>query len=222
MGYAKRKGDVIRAEARKVATMLEGLKVVLDVQHLYRTGIHAGDRGTIFHMEGGAHVAEADLALHYAQVAMVALRGWGATVLTNEPAQGILVGPYSRRQAAAMVLGANCYVACHVNAGDGGYCLGEFMDGTPGVGLAGWITAALVEGCHELKSAQVAPLKPGKRGAVCIKGFTAGPAVICEPFFGDRFGHWPLMTAAGLERVGAALARGISDWWTKRLTGVPR
>ena len=96
MGCAQRLNPLIHAR-------LAGCRVAVDVQHLYRDGKHAGDRGAIFTLEGGARIAEVQATVLYAQALVEWLRSRGAEVLTNDPVHGIMVGPYSRRTASEMI-----------------------------------------------------------------------------------------------------------------------
>lgn len=196
---------------------LEGLRVAVDVQHAYRSGIHAGDRGTQYTLESGGKVWESDCALHYAQALSSALRDLGATVWSNDPAQAMLVGPYSTRQAQAMNLGANCYLACHLNAGGGSYTLTEYDGGSTWrsweIGLGTRIAGELKTSFPEITSPIVRELARIDRGWVCVSGFVRGPALILEPLFGDNPKHQALMSLSGLEAVGAAIARGVVTWW---------
>jgi N-acetylmuramoyl-L-alanine amidase len=98
---------------------LIGLRVVLDVQHAFRGGRHAGDRGARFRRADGATVDEIELALDYATAARRFLLQLGASVLTNNPSDGILVGSYEQRARVAEAWRADVYLACHVNAGAG-------------------------------------------------------------------------------------------------------
>jgi N-acetylmuramoyl-L-alanine amidase len=193
--------------------VLEGLKAVVDVQHIYRSGIHRWDRGTVYRLATGGKVNEADCAVHYAQTLAAQLRSWGALVWSNEPKSGILVGPYATRQIAATALGANLYLACHLNAGRGTYALVEYMDGGLGAAVGKAITSELANSLPEVDSGKVVVLEPTDRGAVCIRGFTAGPSVILEPLFGDNAVHQRLLSLAGLEMVGLGVARGVATWW---------
>lgn len=192
--------------------MLEGLKIVVDVQHLYRSGIHRGDRGTVFRHPDGTTSIEADMATHYALTLADALRSRGATVWSNDPGAKMLIGPYWSRTAQAMALGADVYLACHVNAGGGSYARAEYMAGSTGEPIARAVVEELARVVPEVKSRQVVPLRRGQRGAVCIEGFV-GAGIILEPFFGDSLANAPLTTLAGLERVGRAIADGITHWW---------
>lgn len=194
---------------------LSGLRVAVDVQHLFRVGDHAHDRGAEFVTDTGGVVTEGDCALHYAQVLVGVLRQAGATVWTNEPGSHLLVGSYALRQRAAALLDADVYLACHVNAGGGSYATAEYMAGRVGSDLARAITDELAASVPGIRSRKVVPLSPGQRGAVCIEGFRRGPAVLVEPFFGDHPGHRQLLTLPGLVLVGEAVARGLITWWCR-------
>ena len=194
----------------------------MDVQHVYRDGIHAGDRGTIYRLAGGGHVAEADMAMLYADALRVYLLACRATVFTNDPRRGILVGPYSRRQASAKALGANVYIACHVNADSDEHANQarmEYMTGDRyGRSLAGCVAAELSASIPEIPSGVAVPLIAGQRGAVCIEGFTTDAkantaAIVCEPFFGTNPRQQALMSGAGMALVGQAVGRGVATWF---------
>jgi N-acetylmuramoyl-L-alanine amidase len=212
MGWAKRAGDVRRADDAARAVMLERVKAVVDVQHLYRDGIHTGDRGSRYRLKDGSTLWEADAALQYAAVIGRELKSLGASVWTNDPHSGILVGPYSRRHQSAMVMGANLYLACHLNAGGGAYASVEYMRLTASEPIAKCVTAELEQSFSEIHRSRTVALAPGDRGAVCVQGFTTGPAIILEPLFGDYADHQGLLTLVGLERVGQAIVRGIVTW----------
>lgn len=217
MSTAAQNGNGVLAERCR------GLRVAVDVQHLYRAS-HPNDRGTIFKLVGGTTVAEAALATGYAQALAEHLRARGATVFVNNPATGMLCGYYSTRNRQAAGLGVHAYLACHVNAGRGGYALLEYMDPqAPGRGsgpgvvgaarLANWIGASLDQ-FPAVLGYRTNALRHGQRGAVCIEG--CGPAVaalVVEPFFGDNPGHQALVSAAGLASVGEVIGQGVASWW---------
>lgn len=199
-----------------------GLKVAIDVQHLYRPS-RPSDRGTVFQLEGGTTVAEADIATGYAAAAAEYLRGAGAEVLVNDPARRQLVGYYSQRNREATRWGAHCYLACHVNAGRGSYCLMEYMDQATAVGsrtgriaaarLANWIGSMLVQ-LGGILSHRNNVLVHGDRGAVCIEGCGESvAAVLVEPFFGDNPREQELATGRGVSLVGEWIGQGVASWW---------
>lgn len=211
--------------------------IAVDIQHLYRTGIFAGDRGTRFRMADGRTLYEADAVTTYAQALAAWLRAWGAQVVVNDPARGILVGPYSRRNAQAatlegrvtaegVVLGhVDAYLACHLNAGLGDYALCEYMatlpaaTGTVCQALADWILHGGIND-PEVRGRSVKRLVRGERGAVCIQAVAPTvPALILEPFFGDQPRHLPLLETARLVRLGQEIGQGVAAWW--RATHAP-
>ena len=129
------------------------------------------------------------------------------------------------------------YVACHINAG-GGRSGSAFYDGRSGGGarLARGLADELGE-LDELHGGFAFPSyadpQPGAgagenewRGDASkhwtwgawstIAGIYDGPAnlsgVCVEPWFLDNPSHRPLATGEGAERVGEALARGLSAW----------
>ena len=210
MGYAAKSSLDLR-------TRLVGLRVAVDVQHLYREGQHAGDHGSTFTLEGGGKIAEAQAAVAYAQALVAWLRARGAAVLTNEPAAGILTGPYSRRNAAALSWGAGAYLACHVNAGGGGYALAEYPLACEGQVLGDLIGAELVKRFREIRAHTTRALSPGARGDVCIEGCSKdAPAIVLEPFFGDTPAMQPLFAAGRLTELGEAIGEAVASWWEKR------
>lgn len=191
---------------------LAGLRVAVDVQHAYRSGVHALDRGSVYRLADGTKRLESDLAAEYARALCAAMAAGGATVWTSDPTMDLLVGPYSRRQKQATALGANLYLACHVNAGHGSYPVVEMMEGTPGRTMATVIVRELGE-LPGLINRRVQRLSRLDRGAVCVRGFTAGPSLLLEPFFGDNPTHEWLMDHVGLQAVGQAIARGVAMAW---------
>ena len=214
MGYAKRASAAGLPPI--LATRLSGLRVAVDVQHLYKPAPHDQDRGTIFTLEHGLKIAEAQISTLYAQALILWLHARGAVVLPNAPSTGILVGTYTRRNLEANRWGAHAYLACHVNAGNGAYCLNEYAAGTPGSVLALAIGTALTDEFKELSDHGEQPLVIGQRGYVCIGEFDRSrAAVIVEPFFGDHLSHQALIPAAQLVQVGAAIGEGIAKWWER-------
>ncbi len=199
---------------------LDGLKVAVDVQHLYREGIHRHDRGSFYRLRAGGSTWETDCSLHYAQALTARLEEQGAHVLTNEVRTAILVGAYSSRQHAAMAWGANAYLACHLNSGGGDYALCEYAEAGDGAALGGSIVNELVA-LHGVKSAHVVGLNEGDRGLVCVRAFTSGPAVIVEPLFGDNPDHQWFLSLEGLAMVGELIARGVAGWWRTSRTPLP-
>jgi N-acetylmuramoyl-L-alanine amidase len=196
---------------------LAGLKVVVDTQHLFRTD-HPTDRGTIYTLADGTHVAEADAALAYSAALVGALRSFGAQVLTNDPHAGILIGTYPQRNRVAAAWGAQIYLACHVNAGRGSYALAEAMGYSElSTSLASRVMMTVAQNVPEVLTFTWHSLRIGDRGSVCIDRFPAdGAAVILEPFFGDTPGMQRLFRADRLADLGRRLALGVGGWWLYR------
>ena len=212
MGWAERQSAALRAR-------LFGCKVAVDVQHAYRSGSHANDRGAVFELRNGAHLAETQATTVYAQALASWLAARGAAVLANDPVAGRLVGPYSDRLAAAAAWGAQAYIACHVNAGGGIYALAEYLIKTPGQALGASVLAVLAERFPEIRGTKVNPLAPGQRGAVCVEGFPADrPAIILEPFFGDNLLQQELFAHDRLVALGEAVGEGLAAWWERLAT----
>jgi hypothetical protein len=216
VGWAERQ-NVSNGLPRILATRLSVLRAAIDVQHAHRQGRHAADRGSIYTLPNGTHIAEADAATIYAAAMVSWLRARGAAVLTNNPATGALCGPYSSRNHEANLWGASCYVACHVNAGGGSYAATEYMAGTSGDALGLSIRIQLGHDFPEIKSNRGVPLAQGQRGAVCIEAI--GPntaAIVLEPFFGDTPWQQGLFAAPKLHQLGETTGEGIAQWWERR------
>jgi len=213
MGYAQRENDAA-GRPRVLEGRMAGARVVVDVQHVYRTGLHARDQGSVYTLPNGSHVAEAALSGTYAAALVAALRARSAAVLTNVPTRGVLVGPYERRNREANAFDAHAYLACHVNAGGGTYGAAEYMVGGGGQPLAQRIGLAVTATFPEVRGWKCVPLMDGQRGAVCIQAVDARRvALILEPFFGDCPAHVSMMGAAALQGLGEAIAAGLSEWW---------
>jgi N-acetylmuramoyl-L-alanine amidase len=196
---------------------LAGLRVVVDVQHLYREH-KPHDEGTVYVLGNGLHVTEAHAALGYAGALTAWLTGQGATVLTNDPKHAMLVGYYSARNRVANAFEAHAYLACHLNAGRGSYAALEAMTVSAGLGLADAIGLALVTPAFPaILHYKVVRLSQGMRGAACIEACAASvAALVVEPFFGDNPRHQPLLLAPELKRVGEAIGHGVASWWRRR------
>jgi hypothetical protein len=210
MGWESRSNQ--RATAL-IATRLVGMRVAVDVQHLYRAS-HPGDQGSVYTDATGAHVTEAHLATIYALAMADWFRARGATVYTNDTRRGLLVGDYWTRNRQAAEWGCHAYLACHVNAGGGRYAAAEYIAGDSPI-MANAILAELARAVPELVTTKVVPLTLGVRGAVCIESFhrPGASAVLVEPFFGDCAQCRPLWAAPRLAGIGAAIGEGVARWW---------
>jgi hypothetical protein len=221
MGYASRLNPNSggRALPPILATRLSQLRVVVDVQHLYRTPL---DRGALYTLPNGTHMHETDATLRYAAALTAWFRARGAAVLTNNDTfvPGIgwfrLVGPYSRRHLDALSWRAHAYIACHLNAGGGNYAAMEYL--TPSsAGLALSMVMQLRGDFPVTIPRGVArALVPGDRGGVCVEGMGHLPTVICEPFFGDNVLQQGLFNPPELQAVGESIGEGIARWWEAR------
>jgi N-acetylmuramoyl-L-alanine amidase len=216
MGVAARM-NAANGFPRILATRLSTLRAAVDVQHLYRTGLHRGDRGSRYTLANGTHINEADAALIYAAALTAWLKARSAAVLTNNPITGELTGPYSRRIKAATMWGTDCYLACHLNAGGGSYAALEYLVGSTASGqLADRVRTQLIP-FSEIRSTHAVPLAPGQRGEVCLRGFPrSGAALILEPFFGDNPDQQDLFAATKLHQLGETIGEGIAQWWERR------
>lgn len=212
MGWAERQNNG-RGLPRILSTRLSGLRVAVDVQHLYKSH-NPDDRGAIFELAGGFRLAEAQAATTYAQACVSWLRARGADVLTNHPANLELVGTYYRRHKQAEKWGAHAYLACHVNAGGGSYAALEYPVGAAGIPLGSRIGCCLTDGFKEILQHKLISLSPKARGFACVGSFPHDrAAILVEPFFGDNPRHQGLMSTPRLVAVGEAIAEGVARWW---------
>lgn len=200
---------------------LSGLRVAVDVQHLYRTD-RPHDQGTLYVLPDHTHITEGQAATVYAAALAGQLVEWGAETLTNDPARGILTGTYPERNRAADAWGAHVYLACHVNAGGGSYARAEAMASSPdSMALATRVLGPLTNQVPVILAGTVAPLRRGDRGPICIDHFPLErAAVILEPFFGDNPRNADLFLGPNLQRIGCCLAAGVAWWWAAK-TGRP-
>jgi len=206
MGYASR-------QRKRHAVSLEGLRVVVDVQHLYRPN-KPKDRGSVYALADGTTTTEGGAVVVYAGALRAFLEERGAEVLTNDPTHWILVGPYSTRHRAVNAWKPHAYLACHLNAGGGRYALMEHMSMSRGKALAEAIGQSLSAIFPALADHRTLALKSTDRGAVCIERVEdPAAAVLCEPFFGDNPAHQALLAAPELHRVGRAIGLGVAAWW---------
>jgi N-acetylmuramoyl-L-alanine amidase len=152
---------------------------------------------------------EALLTPVYLLAAEKRLRELGHSVLV------VSDGQYTARHARVREYAADVYVACHLNAGGGDYGLAVHdARSTGGRALAGAVVRSLTAACPELRRGVVGDTVGFPRARACIEGVFAGkPVGLCfEPAFMDRPEHQALLTPAGLERIGRALADGIDAW----------
>jgi hypothetical protein len=206
VGYAERTARLLRVR-------LEGLRVAVDVQHLYKTS-NPLDRGAIFDLPGGFHLSEAQAVTVYAQALCTWLMARGAAVLTNNPAGKVMVGSYYRRLKEAQKWDAHAYLACHLDAGNGSYALLGHVAGTSGSGLGTRIGWRLCEDFPEILSYKGIAMSEKTRGYVCIAGFpTDRAAVLVEPFFGDNQRQQSLLSSPRLVAVGESIGEGVARWW---------
>ena len=200
--------------ARTLAESLKGLKVAVDVQHLYKAPPDNNDHGAAFVLADGRRVTEAQLSTQYAAALCAWLRARGAAVVTNDPVGGRMLGSYASRNRQATAQGVNAYLACHVNAGGGSYSAVEYMVGTPGAALAQQVGAKLAAAFPIYHGTKAVALVRGQRGAVCIEDCARTiPAVILEPFFGDNPKHQVLATPTMLRILGEAIGQAVAAWW---------
>lgn len=193
---------------------LTGLRILVDVQHLYKKH-RPGDRGALFTLADGRHVWEAQAASGYAAALVGFLQERGAKVVTNDPQRGLLVGTYSNRNLWANAYHAHAYLACHVNAGGGHYAMCEYLVGGGGASLGSSIGASLIQDFGLLLELnRMVPLSPGQRGYACI-GAVQAPCcpVLLEPFFGDHRPSQELFAADRLVALGRSIGEGVARWW---------
>ena len=184
--------------------------VLLDRQHLGKPS-KPGDHGAVH----GA-LRETDLTDGYIAAASAALRARGHVVAV------LTEGEYGQRHAEAIARAkahpgmAAAYLACHVNAGGGTYALVEHDARSAGGKRLADALAAGFAVLPGVSRGKVIALHAGECGWVCLDGIYAGPstlsAALLEPGFIDVPAHAGLWTAAGLERVGAAISRACERW----------
>ncbi len=192
---------------------LEGLRVAVDVQHLYKAD-NPADRGCRFVLASGLTVWEAAAATGYAQSLAHWLIDRGATVRMNDPRTGQLTGSYPRRNRQANTWQAHAYLACHLDAGKGKYAALEYPVGRAGSLLARAIGAALVADFPEIPAHREVPLMEHARGWLCVGAVDAAiAAVLLEPFFGDYRPAQGLLAADRLAAVGEEIGAGVAYWW---------
>lgn len=200
------------------------LLVMLDIQHSGKPLEDAADLGAGADLDHDGkvetHEMEARLTPHYASAASRVLVEQGAHVAF------LTQGTYSGRHAEACRLARRfpgvpaAYIACHFNAGGGGYGLvAHHAASVKGHALAVAVAGAL-KALPELRgdARVVAASRAGawSNAYATMDGIYQGPAwlsgICFEPCFLDQPGHASLLTASGLERIGGALAQGILSW----------
>lgn len=204
----------MRTLPRILRSRLEGLRVAVDVQHLFKPS-RPNDRGACFELANGLRVWESQAATAYAHGIISWLQSRGAAVLSNDPTKRELVGSYAQRNRYANTWGADAYLACHVNAGGGNYALVEYAAGREGSSLARAIGAQLVNAYKDLiPTHREQPLTEVQRGYVCIGGTSIRcAAVLLEPFFGDQRTHQGFLDPVRLVEVGTTIAEAVALWW---------
>lgn len=189
------------------------LRVAVDVQHAFRSGVRAGDRGARFTV-AGLTVWETSYTLAYGRACALELAALDHLVLTN--ADGTVwgsrfVGPYSHRQQVARAWAADVYLACHVNAGGGTYGRVSWALDSSMRERSRAIATVLQEAIATWRGARVQAfaLKPGDRGHVCVYAADVPlGAVLLEPFFGDDPAP-PGLDA--MPSLGRMLARALDE-----------
>jgi len=198
--------------------------VVLDLGHGPRSS-KTRVLGACTYTDGGKGLVaavqecERDLVLRYGTVLAIALAAEGIAV------RCLFEGGYRDRQETAGL--PDCYLSLHCNAGRGDYSLTVYESGDADAGaLSEHISRSLAdlpELRRSIRGIWDSDRKPGEtshgavvfgdRGRDAVR-FTPAevPAVLVEPFFIDQPDHAGLRTQEGLERVAAAVARGVIAW----------
>jgi N-acetylmuramoyl-L-alanine amidase len=191
--------------------------IALDRQHAGVPSRAYADAGAWADLDGDGrrdvHEQEALLTPVYMLAAEVRLRELGHAVVP------ISDGQYADRHRRTNGYEADVYVACHLNAGGGDYGLAVHdTRSASGKALAGHVVRSLTAACPELRRGVVGDTQGFPRALACIDGvFTGKPVGLCfEPCFMDRPEHQVLLTPAGLQRIGRALADGIDAFLRSR------
>jgi hypothetical protein len=199
------------------------LGLIIDIQHAGRAS-RPNDLGASADLDGDGrvevHEHEARLTPIYGMFARTKAEAGGVQVLWLEG------GEYGWRHKAAIEVAKSqpdrrwLYVACHLNAGKGDYGL-VIADARSKAGQsAARHIADALDTLPELRRVVVgttaAEGSAWPRAWSTIDGIFAGPSnlsgICFEPCFIDRQEHRPLLTAEGLERIGAALVDGALAW----------
>lgn len=189
---------------------MKPLKIILDVQHMGKPH-RPLDRGAVHEFDPGIKVGESDLCLQYATATYLAL-----TFLGHHPFL-LTHGYYGQRAAFSNQIGANLYLACHLNSFDpppeSNYALIEGTD------VAGPVTRAFAD-YLALKFVDKLPVDPcrvrylekGERGYSCINR-VAAPALILEPCFINHPAIANTITST-MWKVGDAIVEAVQtfDW----------
>jgi hypothetical protein len=199
--------------------------VILDRQHFGKPPPSQNDRGVAVDRNGNgnAETNEASLTPRYINACKVALEAAGHTVVVED--SGWYRDRHARANARANALPASArpaaYVACHLNAGGGDYGL-VVHDGRSagGAKLAAKVSEGLRKAFTTAELARVL-VRPGSstdwaNAYGTISGIYAGPswlsAICFEPVFVDS--HRALVSDTNLDRIGKALAAGLTAWAT--------
>jgi N-acetylmuramoyl-L-alanine amidase len=196
--------------------------VFLDRQHAGKLGRRMSDRGAAVDVDDDGQIevweSEAMLTPKYLLAAETRLIELGHDVICLSD------GWYSDRhdrcnEYVRNYRGPKVYVSAHLNAGsknqaDYGAVFYDWRS-TTGQECATYISICLRDACPELtggvKVIQSRPDNWTKNAYNTIAGVSV-TAICFEPFFMDFAGHRPLLSDAGLARVGVALAEGLNDW----------
>ena len=198
---------------------------ILDHQHIGKP-TRQDDEGAAFDVDGDGRVEQSEHEEALVEQYMSAINN--ELVRQGHHVVWLSSGEYHERHAIA---GEWCklprwerqrvaYLACHINAGGGGYGLvGHDHRSTLGASLAHDIAASMVSMIPPLSGVRVEAASPSAwknvhytiRGIYGIQAPIAG--VCLEPCFIDSPAHAELLTPAGLRTIGDAVARGVIDWF---------
>lgn len=169
-------------------------------------------------IRGEAGESEAELARGYVAHAEAALARAGHHVLVLE--QGSYPERHRRAIEAARARQGEraLYVQAHASAGRGAYGLVLYdYRSLAGARVARNMTASLAAYLPELAgNVRQCALHPGDRGWSCLDGIYDGPALlrgmVVEPGFLNSPRHASMWSAAGLMRIGTAIATVCDEW----------
>jgi len=185
--------------------------VCVDVQHIGKRN-RPNDRGAFAFGRTEVSFTEA-----YGTAIKDILEGMGHKVYLSIESltDGILDGNYGERHDFANRVGADLYLACHVNAGaQADYSLTEIQYNA--FERTFWLAKTIAQNFRDripTSKAYVKRLKPANRGWSCIDGIKGGSAILLEPFFIDnQEDHEFASTEEGIQTIAMCVTDAVQEW----------